>query len=350
VVGEASAVLGGGRARAVAALAVVALLIAYDATAMRFPDLPEWGDVLWTGIVLGVPLFGLLWLGLPLFRRGRWWLLGACLALVAVALGTGFADLASVANIAKLGAAGAAGCLFLSFVEDVTWLVAIALAIPIADTISVWRGPTHYIVTKQPGYFEADSVAFPPPGERVVMLRWDRVDGATGYVLQTQRLNGSQAKAPFTLKEPGEDLVTDAHVRYRIDVKARAKGRTLAATRITLGAECHGNLRCGLAQRPVAGTKPLPVRVSARTAAERLGLTDVLFFVLFLAGAARFGLRPGWTWIGLVAAFTLSGAAGLADPFGIGGVPALPFLSAGFLVPNADRLWRSVRAVSRGRG
>jgi hypothetical protein len=264
-----------------------------------------------------------------------------------VALATSLADLASVANIAKLGAAGAAGCLFLSFVEDASWLVAIALAIPIADTISVWRGPTHYIVTKQPGYFEADSVAFPPPGERVVMLRWDPVKGATSYVLRTQRLSGDGAHHTFTFPETAEDVVTDAHVRYRLVVEARAKTRTLAATAISLGAECGGNLRCGLAQHPVAGTKALPVRVSTRTAAERLGLTDVLFFVLFLAGAARFGLRPGWTWIGLLAGFTLSGAAGLLDPFGIGGVPALPFLSLGFLAPNADRLWRIVRAATQ---
>jgi len=75
--------------------------------------------------------------------------------------------------------------------------------------------------------------------------------------------------------------VTDAHVRYRLVVEARAQARTVAATAITLGAECGGNLRCGLAKHRVAGTKELPLRVSTRTAAERLGLTDVLFFALF---------------------------------------------------------------------
>jgi hypothetical protein len=31
------------------------------------------------------------------------------------------------------------------------------------------------------------------------------------------------------------------------------------------------------------------------------------------------------------------------NPFGIGGLPALPGLSLAFLVANADLLWRAVR-------
>jgi hypothetical protein len=79
-----------------------------------------------------------------------------------------------------------------------------------------------------------------------------------------------------------------------------------------------------------------------------LGVPDLLFFALFLAAAARWQLRVGWTWLALVASFgatmTIAVWAGLA------GLPALPGLALGFLVPNADLLWaelQRVRAHSR---
>jgi hypothetical protein len=301
---------------------------------MRFPDLPDWADALWTGIVLGVPLFGLLWLALPLARRNREWLLAATGALAVVAVAASLADLASVANIAKLGAATAAGFLFVSFFEHASWLVFVALAIPIADTVSVWRGPTRYIVTKQPSYFAADSVAFPPPGERVLMLRWRRLpaDGKQRFTVTTWRVISDKRVHRRVSHTDGTtfDVLTDAHLRYEVELSGGA-GKTALSL-------------ASLAEKTSAPTGAQRI-VSARTraAAERLGLTDVIFFAVFLAGALRFRLRPGWTWVGLVLGVMLSGVASLFDPFGIGGVPALPFISLGFLVPNADLLWRSVR-------
>ena len=73
----------------------------------------------------------------------------------------------------------------------------------------------------------------------------------------------------------------------------------------------------------------------------KLGLPDLLFFALFLGAAARWRLRPGWTWICLVA--SIGGTISLATAFDVGGLPALPLLSVGFLLPNADLLWRAVR-------
>ena len=76
----------------------------------------------------------------------------------------------------------------------------------------------------------------------------------------------------------------------------------------------------------------------------RLGLTDVAFFTLFLGAAARWGLRIGWTWVAMVAG--LGGTIALtvwADPFGIGGLPALPALAIGFLAANADHVVRILR-------
>jgi hypothetical protein len=75
--------------------------------------------------------------------------------------------------------------------------------------------------------------------------------------------------------------------------------------------------------------------------AARLGLPDVLFFALFLGASARFGLRTFWTWVGLVAGLSLTIV--LAAWWDVGGLPALPGLSLGFLVPNADLLWRRLR-------
>jgi hypothetical protein len=340
-VGQAPAVLAGWRGRVALALVAIGLLAAYDATAMRFPDLSDWGDVLWTGIVLGVPVFGLLWLALPLARRQRGWLLAATGVLAAVAVAASLLDLETAANLSKLGAAGAAGFLFVSFFEHASWLVAVALAIPIADTISVWRGPTRYIVTQKPSYFEADSVAFPPPGERVVELSWDAVTGASDYVVVTVR-PGHRHRFDL-LTQRSVNLATDAHARYRIAVKALAGKRQLAESDIALPPECG----CDVTPTRGPGPERLTLRTTTRPAAERLGLTDVVFFAVFLAGALRFRLRTGWTWVGLVLGVMLAGVAGLFDPFGIGGVPALPLISLGFLVPNADLLWRSVREATR---
>jgi hypothetical protein len=75
--------------------------------------------------------------------------------------------------------------------------------------------------------------------------------------------------------------------------------------------------------------------------AAYLGVPDLLFFALFLAAAARFGLRVGWTWVALVASFGVTIA--LAVELGLSGLPALPLLSLGFLAPNADLLWTKLR-------
>ena len=79
--------------------------------------------------------------------------------------------------------------------------------------------------------------------------------------------------------------------------------------------------------------------------AANLGVPDVLFFALFLAAAARFGLRVDWTWLVLTISFGVTIA--LAVALSLGGLPALPGLSLGFLLPNADLLWQKVRDARR---
>jgi len=83
-----------------------------------------------------------------------------------------------------------------------------------------------------------------------------------------------------------------------------------------------------------------------------LGLPDLLFFGLYLAASVRFGLRPFLTWALLTASFGATVA--LAVAFEVGGLPALPLLSVGFLVANGDLLWRRLRRprgeLEPGRG
>ena len=72
-----------------------------------------------------------------------------------------------------------------------------------------------------------------------------------------------------------------------------------------------------------------------------LGVPDLLFFALFLGAADRFGLRVYWTWATLVAA--LGATIALTIWLDLSGLPALPAISIGFLLPNADLLWRELR-------
>jgi hypothetical protein len=72
--------------------------------------------------------------------------------------------------------------------------------------------------------------------------------------------------------------------------------------------------------------------------AARLGLPDVLFFTVFLAASARFGLRPLATWIAMLVGLGITMTA--TTFWANGGLPALPAISVGFLVANGDLLWR----------
>lgn len=75
--------------------------------------------------------------------------------------------------------------------------------------------------------------------------------------------------------------------------------------------------------------------------AARLGLPDVLFFAVFLAASARFGLRPAWTFVGMLVG--LGATMILATQWNVSGLPALPGISLGFLLANADLLRQKLR-------
>jgi hypothetical protein len=75
--------------------------------------------------------------------------------------------------------------------------------------------------------------------------------------------------------------------------------------------------------------------------AADLGPPDIAFYALFLAATVRWRLRPGWTWVAMTGMYSLTLV--IANVAEVNGLPALPFLSFGFLLANADLLWRRFR-------
>jgi hypothetical protein len=70
-----------------------------------------------------------------------------------------------------------------------------------------------------------------------------------------------------------------------------------------------------------------------------LGVSDVLFFSLYLGAAQRFRLRPGWSAVAMIGSFLVT----IAFAMWWTALPALPLLSVAFLAVNADLLVRRVR-------
>jgi hypothetical protein len=83
------------------------------------------------------------------------------------------------------------------------------------------------------------------------------------------------------------------------------------------------------------------------SAVVSIGPPDVLFFALFLAAADRFALRLVATWVAMTAC--LSATLVLVWHWDdVAGLPALPAVCLGFVLPNADLLWRDVRRARAG--
>jgi hypothetical protein len=95
-------------------------------------------------------------------------------------------------------------------------------------------------------------------------------------------------------------------------------------------------------QRELFTTFSFAFPVPGEENTAQLGLPDLMFFALFLGAAQRWGLRVKLTWAAMCLSFGATLA--LAVAFDLGGLPALPLLALGFLMPNADLLWRRLRA------
>jgi len=238
VVGAAAALLS--PRRAVALAAVVVALVAWDAGAGVLPNVGRWPDVLVVALVVLPVSLAVPWLALPLATTRAVPVLLVAFGALAVALS--LAGMGSLFNVTKLLALTMLGYLFMQAFEALSWVVLIALIIPWVDAISVWRGPTDYVVSEKPGLFDRISIAFRLPGEE-----------------------GS----------------------------------------------------------------------------ANIGPPDILFFALFLSTASRFGLRVGWTWVSMVGLLVVTLVA--TTQFDVRGLPALPAIAIGFLLPNVDLIWRAWR-------
>jgi hypothetical protein len=235
------------RERWAAFAGLTAALGLYTAGADRLWEAGLWPDLLFLTLVLFPATFALVWLLLPL--RDRRAMLPAGLVLAGLAVVLDLAELDVLDNLAKLFALVCIGFWFLSWFENVMWAALIAVIIPWVDAISVWRGPTEYVVEEQPQLFDTVSIAF---------------------------------------RVPGEDSTAN------------------------------------------------------------LGPPDILFFSLFLAAADRFGLRVRLTWLAMTA--LLGATLIVTATTDVSGLPALPAICIGFLLPNGDLLWTALRRRGRAPG
>jgi hypothetical protein len=78
---------------------------------------------------------------------------------------------------------------------------------------------------------------------------------------------------------------------------------------------------------------------SPHQAYSALGVSDIIFFALYLGAAARFGLRLRATLVATTASFFVTIVVALWARV----LPALPLLAVAFLSVNADLLWRALR-------
>jgi hypothetical protein len=345
VVGRAASLLS---RRVLAGLALFAALLAYYAFFRYGPNLPTNADVLFVGFVLIPTVFALVWIALPL-RRWRG-LLGAAIALAVLAIVTDRAGFDVVANFAKLGAATAVAFWFLSYFESALWVALVALLIPVVDSYSVWRGPTRHIISERPEVFTALSFSYPLMGERQVFLSWrEPFAGPTTYDVLREP-GGKQNDEPLRDDNANgllgfAEAELDARGDYRYRVVALYPVTNVTSPEIPSYWQ-DTNRGSPLQVSTLDQRAPRDVRIESVDSSAKLGLPDLLFFALFLAAADRFGLRRGATWV----AMTLSLGATLAGTyfFEADGLPALPLLAFGFLLPNLDLLWREWRTRKGG--
>ena len=332
--------------RAQAAAALLALLSAFYAFSGRLPNLPTWLDIVFVGLALIPAVFALMWLALPL--RGARGLFGVAVAFAALAVVTEAADLEVVANFAKVGAATAVAFWFLSFFETALWIALVALMIPFVDAFSVWRGPTRHILDERPEVFTALSFSFPLPGERQTLVLWRAPLAAEPRGYDIYRQPGGKRNDELLTDDDDDGDVgwleaeLDARRDYRYRVVAVDGGRHAISGIARADDTNDGPQRVAATSNP---RSPTDLQIESADSSAKLGLPDFLFFALFLAATDAFGLRRRLTWLLMTASFASTLA--LTYVFLLGGLPALPLLAIGFLLANADLLWRQLRARRR---
>jgi hypothetical protein len=90
------------------------------------------------------------------------------------------------------------------------------------------------------------------------------------------------------------------------------------------------------------------LHVPGETSTANIGPPDIVFFALFVAAAQQFRLRVALTWLAMTG--LLSATLLLVYFWDTSGLPALPAVCFGFLLPNLDLIWREARAAYAARG
>jgi hypothetical protein len=326
-------------------VALLAVLAGYYAVAESLPNMTLWWEIALLGFVVIPAIFAITWLVLPLWRAKGLGLAGLAFGVLAVVCEIASLDI--LADFSKLAALTLIAFWFLGFFETVLWVALVAAIIPAVDAFSVFRGPTGHIVEERPSIFETIAFGFPVPGRRDIKLDWESAGpNVTGYNIygvspgERNPLNGDDLIEGTSYSLDG--LPTDAKRSYVVE-SVRADG--LRAASAPVPAPQPGDEE--KAPTTTSPGAPRDLVATAEGSFARLGPPDILFFGLFLAAAARFRLRIGWTWVAMAASFGTTLA--LAVWFELSGLPALPLLSLGFLIPNADLIWREIRGARRRR-
>jgi len=89
------------------------------------------------------------------------------------------------------------------------------------------------------------------------------------------------------------------------------------------------------------------IHVPGETQTANIGPPDIVFFALFLAAAQQFRLRVALTWISMTGLLSLTLL--LVYFWDTSGLPALPAVCFGFVLPNLDLLWREARGAYASR-
>jgi hypothetical protein len=156
--------------RGIALAGLLGLLVAYSAGATHLPELAsEHLDVVFYALVVLPAFAAAIWLALPLTGASTKTLVALAGAVGAIAIVLALLDVDSAANVAKLACYALAGFAFLSLFEELWWITLVAVLVPWVDVWSVAAGPTEYVVEERPGLFENVAIAFPSPGEAVVV-------------------------------------------------------------------------------------------------------------------------------------------------------------------------------------
>ena len=156
--------------RGIALAGLSALLVAYSAGARHLPELgSEHLDVVFYALVALPAFAAAIWLALPLAGARTRRLVGLAGGAGALAIMLALLDVDSAANVAKLACYSLAGFAFLSLFEELWWITLVAVLVPWVDVWSVAAGPTEYVVEERPGLFENVAIAFPSPGEAVIV-------------------------------------------------------------------------------------------------------------------------------------------------------------------------------------